>query len=176
MPSPSHSVKLKKSNKEATTMITIPTHTIALEGTSYEIGFQLGKMTSTILPLMELHTGGMEGFGKQQVAEARALFNRWCPGLTDELTGFADALNVAPERIFFYGMTYLLPRCSQIVVLPGATAEGKPLLARNYEFSHEAEDFCLVKTSVKGKHIHMGTSVLSLCRRFFLGEAKEKRR
>lgn len=57
-------------------------------------------------------------------------------------------------------MTYLVPRCSHIALLPSFTAEKKPLLARNYEFSHEAEDFCMVKTKVKGKYAHIGTSVL----------------
>ncbi|QQO07841.1 C45 family autoproteolytic acyltransferase/hydolase [Breznakiella homolactica] len=141
-------------------MITIQARTMELSGTSYEIGFRLGKMAGAIPPLKKLHTGGMAGFGKEQAAEAAALFKRWCPGLEEELTGFADALAVPPEQIFYYGMTYLLPRCSQIGVLPGAAAEGRPLVARNYEFSHEAEDFCLVKTSVTGKHTHMGTSVI----------------
>ena len=85
---------------------------------------------------------------------------RWCPGLDEELQGFADALSVAPERVFYYGMTWLLPRCSHIALLPGVTACDRPLLARNYEFNHEAEDFALIRTSVAGKYTHMGTSVL----------------
>lgn len=145
-------------------MITMQTRTLELKGTSYEIGYQLGKMTGEIPPLKSIHTGGMEGFGAEQVKEAAAMFDRWCPGITEELAGFADALNVPAEQVFYYGMTYLLPRCSQIAVLPGASANGKPLLARNYEFSHEAEDFCLVRTSVEGKYIHMGTSAVQFGR------------
>ena len=141
-------------------MIAIQTHTLELVGTSYEIGCQLGKMTGEIPQLQAMHTNGMEGFGGEQLKEATAMFDRWCPGLTDELTGFADTLKVPLEKIFYYGMTYLLPRCSQIAVLPSASADGKPLLARNYEFSHETEDFCLVRTSVKGKYTHMGTSAV----------------
>lgn len=141
-------------------MQTIQTHTMSLAGSSYEIGYGLGKITASIPPLKALHTGGMEGFGKTQVEEAVQLFDRWCPGLTEELTGFADALKVKPEQVFYYAMTYLRPRCSHVALLPGLTAEGKPLVARNYEFSHEAEDFCLIKTEVKGKYTHMGTSVL----------------
>ncbi|ACL21997.1 peptidase C45 acyl-coenzyme A:6-aminopenicillanic acid acyl-transferase [Desulfitobacterium hafniense DCB-2] len=141
-------------------MLTIQTHTAEFTGTNYEIGYQLGKLTAAIPPLRAAHTAGMENFGPKQAEEAAKLFDRWCPGLTDELRGFADALAVKPEGVFFYGMTYLLPRCSHIALLPGLTAERKPLLARNYEFSHEAEDFCLTKTSVTGKYTHMGTSVL----------------
>ncbi len=145
-------------------MKTMQAHTMNLAGASYEIGYGLGKMYAGIPPLRALHTQGARGFGSEQVEAARALFDRWCPGLSDELRGFADALEVPPEQIFYYSMTYLLPRCSQIALLPSLTADGKPIVARNYEFSNEAEDFCLVKTAVKGKYAHLGTSVLSFGR------------
>ena len=145
-------------------------HTMNLEGTSYEIGCALGRMTAGIPPLRANATGGMEGFGPAQADEAIALFDRWCPGLTEELRGFADTLDTRPEQVLYYAMTYLLPRCSQIGLTPGLTAEGKPMVARNYEFNHEAEDFCLMKTAVKGKYTHMGTSVLQFWREDGLNE------
>ncbi len=145
-------------------MKTLQARTMNLAGTSYDIGFGLGKMYAEITPLKALHTQHKEGFGDEQVKESADLFERWCPGLTEELHGFADALEVQPKRLFYYAMTYLLPRCSQIALLPSITAESKPLVARNYEFSHEAEDFCLIKTDVKGKFMHLGTSVLSFGR------------
>lgn len=145
-------------------MITISTHTMEISGTNYEIGYNLGKSISSISSLKSFHTTALEGIGTKQIKEATDLFDQWCPGLTEELKGFADALEVSSEQIFYYGMTYLLPRCSQIAVLPGASAEGIPLLARSYEFNHEAEDFCLVKTSVKGKYAHMGTTVIQFGR------------
>lgn len=141
-------------------MKTIQVQTAQLTGSSYEIGYRLGQMTGSVPPLKAMHTAGMDGFGAAQAAEAAQLFDRWCPGLTEELAGFADALGVQLAQIYYYGMTYLLPRCSQIAVLPGMAADGIPVVARNYEFSHEAEDFCLVKTAVKGKYTHIGTSVL----------------
>jgi predicted choloylglycine hydrolase len=149
---------------EEYSMTTIQTHTMELLGTNYEIGYRLGKMFANMPAQKALHTQGMTGFSRVQIQEATALFNHWCPGLTDELNGFADALKVNSEQIFYYSMTYLLPRCSHLVLLPSLTAEGKPLVARNYEFSHEAEDFCLVKTAVNGRYTHMGTSVLSFGR------------
>ncbi len=145
-------------------MKTMQAHTMNLAGTNYEVGYGLGQMYANVPPLKALHTQGMQGFGDEQAKEAASLFDRWCPGLTDELNGFADAMKVPAKQIFFYSMTYLLPRCSQIALLPSRTAEGKPLVARNYEFSHEAEDFCFVKTAVKGKYTHIGTSVLSFGR------------
>ncbi len=145
-------------------MKTMQAHTMNLAGSSYEVGCGLGQMYANIPPLKVLHTKGMQGFGDAQVKEAISLFDRWCPGLTEELNGFADALKVPLKRVFFYSMTYLLPRCSQIALLPSRTAEGKPLVARNYEFSHEAEDFVFAKTAVKGKYAHIGTTVLSFGR------------
>lgn len=145
-------------------MMKVKTRTADLRGTSYDIGYQVGKFTGKIPPLEQLHVGGMDGFDASKVKEAFTLFDRWCPGLTDELHGFADALSVRPEQIFFYGMTYMMPQCSQIAVLPSITSEGKPLLARNYEFSHDFEDFCLVKTAVDGKFTHIGTSALQFGR------------
>ncbi len=142
-------------------MKTMQVHTMNLAGTSYAIGYGIGEFYANIPPLKALHTQGMEGFGDEHVKEAINLFDRWCPGLTEELNGFADALKVPLERVFFYSMTYLLPRCSQIAILPSRTAEGKPLVARNYEFSHEAEDFAFARTAVKGKYAHIGTTVLS---------------
>lgn len=145
-------------------MKTIQTHTLDLAGTSYEIGQQLGRIAAAAPGLSALHTQRLDGFGPAQVDEARRMFARWCPGLNEELDGFADALGAGPEQVFYRAMTYLVPRCSHAALLPDVTADGKPLLARNYEFSDEAEDFCLVRTAVEGKHIHMGTSVLQFGR------------
>lgn len=141
-------------------MQTVKTQTVNLQGTSYEIGRKFGEWVGAIPPLAQMHTAGMAGFGAAEAREAMALFDRWCPGLTEELRGFADALSVVPERVVYYAMTYLRPRCSQIALLPSVTEEGKPLVARNYEFNHEMEDFCLIKTRVEGKYTHMGTSVI----------------
>lgn len=142
----------------------IQTRTIELTGTSGEIGWQLGKITAGIPPLKAMHTSGLNGFGVGESDEAVKLFDQWCPGLSEELAGFAEALEAKQSQILYYAMTFLLPRCSQIAVLPNRSIDGKPLLARNYEFNHEFEDFCLVKTAVQGKYTHLGTSVLQFGR------------
>lgn len=138
----------------------IKTRTIELTGSHYEIGAALGKLTAASKPLIKIHTAGFKDFDNAEVEKAAALFSQWCPGLSEELQGFADALKVPPAQIFYYGMTYLRPNCSQIALLPSMTKSNRPLLARNYEFSHETEDFTLVRTSAAGKYTHLGTSVL----------------
>lgn len=80
------------------------------------------------------------------------------------MAGFAAALEAPPESLFYYAMTYLLPRCSHAALSPAVTDSSKPLVARNYEFCDEAEDFCLLRTGVQGKYRHLGTGVL-LCGR-----------
>lgn len=136
------------------------TKTMELTGSSYEIGRRLGEMTASIPQLKAVHTAGCPGYDETMVKEAGAMFDRWCPGLREELEGFADALQVPAKQIVFYAMTDLRPNCSQIAVLPSMTECGEPLAARSYEFNPMAEDFTLVKTSVTGKYTHMGTSVL----------------
>lgn len=139
-------------------------HTIELSGSSYDIGYSLGNRVRDNTQLRALHTAGFANFDESEAKKASEMFARWCPGLNDELQGFADALEARPAQIVFYAMTYLRPRCSQIALMPGITRHGNPLLARSYEFSHDAEDFTLVRTSVTGKYTHLGTSVLSFGR------------
>ncbi|MEG0367295.1 MAG: C45 family peptidase, partial [Coprobacillus sp.] len=141
-------------------IIRITARTLNLSGSHYEIGYQLGKMIDKDVLLKSKYIMDKTDLSKQEVTEANELFEQWCPGLCDEIAGFADALNIKREDTFFYSMTYLIPRCSQIALQSHITNDNKPLLARNYEFSHELEDFCLFKTSVDGKYTHMGTSML----------------
>lgn len=138
----------------------IKTNTLELAGSNYEIGVALGRRMASLPSINQLHAAGFRELGHAEVEKAVALFDRWCPGLNEELQGFSEVLEVPLAQVIYYGMTYLRPNCSQIAVLPPITKSGRPMLARNYEFSHEAEDFTLVKTSVTGKYTHLGTSVL----------------
>lgn len=142
----------------------IMTHTIDLQGSSYEIGCLLGRRAAADPVLRAAYTAGFEGFGADEARKVTELFDRWCPGLTEELAGFSDVLKVSPEQIVYMAQTYLHPGCSHMALLPGMTENGHPLLARNYEFNDNMEDFILAKTSVTGKHAHIGTCVLNFGR------------
>lgn len=145
-------------------MKTVYVQTIELTGTHYEAGFRQGERIADIPALKANYTAGFPGFGTDELSKAEKMFSDWCPGLTDELHGFADALKTPPQNIIYYAMTWLRPRCSHMVLLPSMTENGHPLVARNYEFNDEAEDFCVVKTSIKGAYTHIGTSVLGIGR------------
>ena len=71
-------------------MLTIQTRTIEVSGTHYEIGYQLGKMIETNLLLKSKYIVKPE-MTLYQIQETNQLLDKWCPGLTDEINGFADA-------------------------------------------------------------------------------------
>ena len=124
----------------------------------------MGSRLASVPGLKKRFSSGFPGFGLTQFNQASQCFRRWCPGLTQELAGFADALGCAPEQVLYYGMTWLTPRCSHLALLPSMTASGHPMAARNYEFNDEAEDFTVIKTRITGKYTHIGTSVLGIGR------------
>lgn len=127
-----------------------------ISGTSYEIGCQLGRMAAGNEKLAETFLGVPDAFSEAQGAEMITVFDTYCPGMNEELQGFADTLGVPRLQLVYYTMAYLTPGCSQLAVLPEHTADGHVLLARNYEFSHLMEDFAFCKTQVEGKYMHMG--------------------
>lgn len=144
-------------------MLTIQTRTLNLSGSHYEIGYQLGKMVADNEHLKAKYVVKTT-VDRKQLKETNDLLDQWCPGLTEELQGFAMALGVRLESLFFYNMTCYVPHCSHIALLSHKTDENQPILARNYEFSNELEDFCLMRTEVEGKYTHIGTSMLQFGR------------
>jgi predicted choloylglycine hydrolase len=145
-------------------MIQIKARCLELKGTNYEIGRKMGSLAAGIPQLKEVQTSGRIKLDEQDALASKELFGRWCPGINEEIHGFADALNVPPDRIIYYAMTCLVPRCSHMAFLPGMTENGHVLVARNYEFCHRLEDFVLARTSVAGKLAHLGTTILQFGR------------
>ena len=137
------------------------TRNTLLTGTHYEAGYRLGTQYAAIPQLKSCYTAGYPGFGTEEWEKASALFSQWCPGLNEELQGVADALKTRPQNLVYYAMTWLHPGCSHISLL---TKDGRPKVARNYEFNDAFEDFNVIKTSIQGAYIHIGTSVLGLGR------------
>lgn len=140
-------------------------HTLELKGTSYEIGRNQGKMIRNT-PLLAHHQNmeGLTPFTESETREADALLAHWCPGLQDELSGFAEETCLEKAGLTFYVMSCLRPRCSQLALNANRMADGAPLLARNYDFNPSAEDFTLVRTSIQGKYAHLGTSTMTFGR------------
>lgn len=135
-----------------------------LVGTNYEIGYHLGKIAIKHPQFAQMQKCASGTFTEKRAKEMTKMFDRYCPGLNEELQGFAEAIGATRLQTVYYAMTYLTPGCSLLAVLPKLTANGHVMVARNYEFSHKMDDFCFCKTKVTGKYAHMGGNVMQFGR------------
>lgn len=128
-----------------------------VSGTHKEIGRQLAKKMETkgfVIPAPDFFT-------EKESNEAIALYEQYCPGILEEITGFAEEAGLKIREIAYTWMTYLVPRCSGMAILGSKMIDGRTRLARNYEFSLEEEDFTICRVAAEGKYTHIGgTSVV----------------
>ena len=133
------------------------TRKLELSGSSRNIGKRLAESGND--GLIDFMKSGEE-MSNADMKEIIDLFDKWCPGLNDELQGFADVTGVSLASVSYYAATYLRPSCSQLAISAPKSANGRPILARSYEYHPKFEEFTLVRTSVDGKYSHIGTSVV----------------
>lgn len=129
---------------------------IYMEGESYEVGRTLGQMV--LKAGVDLQNARSSALSARDEQDIYKLFSEFCPGLNEEIAGFAEVLGIPPRQVIFYSLTYLKPGCSQMAVLPAQTANGHTLVARNYEFSDQMDDMTLFTTKVNGKYAHIGSA------------------
>ncbi|SMP59845.1 C45 family autoproteolytic acyltransferase/hydolase [Anoxynatronum buryatiense] len=127
-----------------------------LEGSYEEIGRKMALMPNLTSGVLK----APNTFTDNELNEAINLYRKYCPGLVRELEGYAAASNVSVSDIAFTWMTYLIPRCSGLIVEGSLMNDGDTRLARNYEFDLEHEDLVLFKTKPEGKYAHIGGSVV----------------
>jgi predicted choloylglycine hydrolase len=128
---------------------------LELEGSYEEIGKQLAKITKGQMAVIP----SPEYFSDKELDEAIELYEMYCPGLAEELEGYAKECGVSVRDLAFTWMTYLVPRCSGLVVSGELMNDGHTRLIRNYEFSIEQEDLRLCHTKPKGRYAHIGGGV-----------------
>ncbi|EQB89100.1 putative choloylglycine hydrolase [Clostridium punense] len=101
---------------------------ITVEGTSYEVGKILGQLIITKAGSFRNIATNFHEKDKgvrRYINNAIEYFDRYCPGINDEIRGVADTLGVSVEEIIYYINTYKSKGgCSQMAVLPGITANG----------------------------------------------------
>ena len=51
-------------------------------------------------------------YTEKQAAQMTEMFDCYCPGLNEELQGFAEAIKTTRLQMLYYAMTYLTPGCS----------------------------------------------------------------
>ncbi len=138
-------------------METMANH-ILLSGSSYEVGKALGGFYKNIPGFSETITIREPYLTKEDEKLMYKLFDEFCPGINEEIAGFAEALHIPPVQMLFYAETFLCPGCSQLAVLPKISANGHTLLARNYDFKDGVEEMSVVTTKINGKNAHVATS------------------
>jgi predicted choloylglycine hydrolase len=139
-------------------------HFFSLKGSAYAIGRQQAASIKQIPPLVQWFTGNSAAWKEQVSAKAWLLYRTYCPGLMEELQGWADELQVDPAALMYGYHTILIPHCSHVVIPPSLNSEGHMLVARSYEFDIDTHDFSLIYTASEGHYAHLGNSVLFLGR------------
>jgi predicted choloylglycine hydrolase len=134
-------------------------------GTGREIGRSLGRWLresrpeaagSLIGAAFEPRAKGFRGMD-----ELARLCETACPGMVEEIEGFAEALGVASDRVAFWAWTSLKgANCSHAAVSPAMSATGTPLVMRSYEWRPDQDDLTLCVTKKEGAYAHIGCSSL----------------
>lgn len=142
---------------------------VILEGSAYEVGRQQAEILKNENPDVAKWFASASvdpekmGFGTFE--ELQAFYEEYCPGITDEIVGFADGLSVKPNTLQIYNPPIYNPgNCSQIAILSPVTDDGHVYVGRSYEFHHDQNDLRLCTVRIKGKVKHIGFTELLLGR------------
>lgn len=133
------------------------------EGTHYEVGKQRAITFKEHYPEdIDYFITPMEGEDFLCAKEAHKrmmVIDKTCPGFTDEIQGFADEINIEPEKIVCYANSFhSAPNCCQFAVHPSNSSDGHFYVGRSYEyFVRDERSLCI--TRVEGKPKHMGFSL-----------------
>ncbi len=140
-------------------------HHTVLQGSAYEIGQMQAEIVNAAPGFAAFMQSGQGAFSETEFRTVRGTFERYCPGLNEEIQGLADGLGVPPAHVVYYSQTYLRQsHCSHMAVLPGLSASGHVLVGRSYEFDDTMDDLQLCTTHVTGQYAHVGFSSLLLGR------------
>lgn len=132
-----------------------------LTGTHYDVGVTLGRWTLSRPDLLQRSILPPNAYPTDKLHAITNLLDRYCPGVNDEIQGFADTVKISPAQAMYYAATYLERGCSAMAMLPARTTSGHTLMARNYDFTDEIEELCFVYSDIEGTNKHIG-SLLNL--------------
>ncbi|MFX0206927.1 MAG: C45 family autoproteolytic acyltransferase/hydrolase [Candidatus Hodarchaeota archaeon] len=121
---------------------------LELKGSYYEMGTQLGKMIKGRLDLPNADAKKQEWASK-----CESVMGQYTPELLEELQGIAEAANLEKARlnaILLYDCSYIKgfytgtsPKhyCTVFTIPREHTESGKPVIARNYDYLTEVQDY-----------------------------------
>ncbi len=136
---------------------------VVLDGSGYKAGKQVAEVISQNPSAKSFFSSAKLDLKKTGFADfdsLKASCEECCPGITDEIQGFADGLGTSPDRVPFWNGAYTTSLCSQLAVLSPATRDHRVYAARSYEWTHKEEDLVLFTTRVTGKATHIGFSCM----------------
>jgi predicted choloylglycine hydrolase len=131
-------------------------HCIA-EGAPYKLGYQLGTQLREDKKLISDLTTPMFGhpLPQKQIEETADLFEKYIPGINDEIKGFSEAANVSYTDMVIYSsyisVTY---GCSHFTALREDKQQGI-IHARNYDYDL-SEPPVLITARTEGKNHNTG--------------------
>ena len=137
---------------------------IILKGSNYEVGRAMGSYCASIPELVNAMKATDFFLSKQEEEQMYKLFDKFCPGINEEIEGFAEELKIPTTQVLYYSMSYLRPGCSQMAVLPSKTNNRHTLLARNYDFNDKMDQMTLSTTKINGRYAHIGSSTIQFGR------------
>jgi predicted choloylglycine hydrolase len=165
----SRTIEGEHSLKEEYSLVKKTFQHVVLEGSSYEVGCQQAEILKKQNPESAKWFGSAEvnpkKLGFNDFEELQSSYEETCPGITDEIQGFADGLSVNSNRLQLYNPPIYQPsNCSQFVALSSVTDDKHVYVGRSYEFNHNENDFRLCTVRIKGKVKHIGFTELLLGR------------
>lgn len=136
---------------------------IVTEGTHYEVGRALGayyKQDTSLISFLTSPFMGASPLLPAAINKVMENFEKYCPGINEEIQGFADEVGVKAETAVFY-YSYFQPsgHCTQAAVRMALQDGGHTYHMRNYDFGWEDAPYnqlLLSTTRVKGKPAHIG--------------------
>jgi predicted choloylglycine hydrolase len=137
-------------------------HHVVLEGSHYEIGEQLAYYIKQDKGRLKRYTSEKldpTKYGFEAFEDLKSYYEKFCPGITEELQGTADTLNLSMDMMSYWGTSLSSPSmntCSQFAVLSSITKDGQSYFGRNYDYDTTRDDCVLCTTRVKGKASHIG--------------------
>ncbi|MHA1556590.1 MAG: C45 family autoproteolytic acyltransferase/hydrolase [Candidatus Heimdallarchaeota archaeon] len=141
---------------------------IVLEGTNYEVGKQQAELIKNIEPVVKWMTSGKtdpKKLGFEDFESLQNYYEEFCPGITDEFQGFADTLEITPDKLCHYSPPIFRPgNCSQMAAMSSVTKDDHVYVGRSYEFNNTMNDFTLCCLKIKNKIKHMGFTEFILFR------------
>jgi predicted choloylglycine hydrolase len=160
--------RLRKTNREYS-MMEKNFQRVVLEGSSYEVGRRQGEILKNQSPGAAKWFASAETkperLGFDSFEDLQAFYEEHCPGITDEVQGFADSLGAEPEKLQIYCPPIYQPgSCSQFAVMSSLTSDKHVLVGRSYEYHHEMNDFRLCTARISGKVKHIGFTEFLLAR------------